>query len=157
MKKVDEFKLALEITGNSPVVLLTTRNSEEVLPIWIGSAEALAIATGLSGAKPMRPMTHDLLCSILDGIGTKLEKVVITSLKNNTYFALIYLQSSAHEMVVIDARPSDSIAIALKTKADVYISDDVPTLSHKGKTAQDLAALEKRLRIINPQDINKLF
>ncbi|MBI4720130.1 MAG: bifunctional nuclease family protein [Chitinivibrionia bacterium] len=108
-------------TKDNPVVLLKAVEREEVLPIWIGPAEALSIEMKLEGKKFERPLTHDLLKTALETFGAVVVKVVVSELKNNTFYAKIYLQRD-NEIFVFDARPSDSIALALRTKRK-YLRD----------------------------------
>jgi bifunctional DNase/RNase len=109
---------------NNPVVLLKLEDGEEVLPIWIGHSEALAIELHLRGNSFERPLTHDLMKTAIESLGASVTKVAITELKDNTFFAKLYLQRDS-EIYAIDARPSDSIALALKTNADIYVSNEV--------------------------------
>ncbi len=109
---------------SNPVVLLKVYGGDEVLPIWIGHSEALAIELQLRGESFERPLTHDLLKTTLESLGASVVTVAITELKNNTFFAKIYLKRD-NDIYVIDARPSDSIALALKASADIYISKEV--------------------------------
>ena len=125
--EVELSRIIINETSDQQIIVLKERNGKRAFPIIIGIVEIFAIDRRLKGIKPPRPMTHDLLSSILDGVGAELYKVVITSLKNNTYYALIYLKSIGNEIIVIDARPSDSIIMALKTKSDVFLTDDIPT------------------------------
>src|SRR5439155_1188870 len=94
------------------------------LPIWIGLLEATAMATELEGIKMARPMTHDLLRSVIGEVGASVEWVEVTDLKDNTYFALIYLRVDGRQ-VTIDARPSDAISLALRTKSPIYVAKKV--------------------------------
>ncbi|MCJ7577165.1 MAG: bifunctional nuclease family protein, partial [candidate division Zixibacteria bacterium] len=107
--------LALDMTTNSPVVILSSSDSDRMLPIWIGHYEALAIAMELSGLSSKRPLTHDLLRSVIYALGGKVQKVEVTELINQTFYAKIYIELNG-SVVQVDARPSDSIALALKTK-----------------------------------------
>jgi len=109
---------------NNPVVLLKLEGGEEVLPIWIGHSEALAIELHLRGNSFERPLTHDLMKTAIESLGASVTKVAITELKDNTFFAKLYLRRDS-EIYAIDARPSDSIALALKTNADIYVSNEV--------------------------------
>lgn len=109
---------------NNPVVLLKVEDGDEVLPIWIGHSEALAIELQLKGENFERPLTHDLLKTTAESLGAAIVNVAITELKDNTFFAKIYLKRD-NEIYVIDARPSDSIALALKASASIYISKEV--------------------------------
>jgi bifunctional DNase/RNase len=114
---------------DNPVVLLKSSEGEEVLPIWIGHAEGVAIQLSMSGEKFERPLTHDLLKVAIESLGAKLSKVAITDLANNTFFAKLYLQRDG-ELIVIDARPSDSVALALRFDAPIFVARDVFT-AHK--------------------------
>jgi bifunctional DNase/RNase len=109
---------------NRPVVILREPESNRVLPIWIGQAEAWAIALELRGEKPPRPLTHDLMRNILEQLGVRVVKVVIHDLIDSTYYATIYLEheGKSHE---IDSRPSDALALALRTNAPIYITGNV--------------------------------
>lgn len=109
---------------NNPVVLLKREDSDEVLPIWIGHSEALAIELQIKGETFERPLTHDLLKTAVESLGASVTKATITELKDNTFFAKIYLQRD-NEIYVIDARPSDSIALALRSGAGIYVSSEV--------------------------------
>jgi len=130
MDENDKTYLKVEIGGmtkdgrENPVVLLKATDSDEVLPIWIGHAEALAIELQLEGKSFSRPLTHDLLKTMLEGLSATVAKVAITELKDNTFYAKIYLQRE-NEIIAIDARPSDSIALALRTKSDIYVAQEV--------------------------------
>ncbi|HXV15063.1 MAG TPA: bifunctional nuclease family protein [Candidatus Krumholzibacteria bacterium] len=119
----------------NPVVLLKSSEGEEVLPIWIGHAEGLAIELTMKGEKFERPLTHDLLKTAIEGLGAVLAKVAITELRNNTFFAKLYLQRD-QELIVVDARPSDSVALALKCDAPIFVARDV-FASHKRSLGQE--------------------
>ena len=111
--------LALDMTTNSPVIILSPIDVNKVLPIWIGHSEAWAIATELSGVGSKRPMTHDLLKTVIMTLSARLERVEITELREQTFYAQVLLASDDNNFT-IDARPSDSIALALKLKAPIY-------------------------------------
>lgn len=106
------------------VVLLQAEGHKEVMPIWVGVAEGSAIKFALEGILPSRPMTHDLLKNILDHLGLRVQKVIITEIRNNTYYALVYIESGGN-LLSIDARPSDAIALALRTHVPIYTADEV--------------------------------
>ncbi len=154
--------LAYDSLSNAPVVLLKERTSERVLPIWIGPSEAGAIALELSGVAYRRPLTHDLLKAVLNGFNATVQKIVVSSLKENTFYAKFYIQASEREIIEIDARPSDSIAMALKMQAPIYISDELSdsmvTLSPDSPTpgsdadTTPMSDLKKRLKNIDPED-----
>lgn len=114
---------------DNPVVLLRSSEGSEVLPIWIGHAEGVAIQLSMSGEKFERPLTHDLLKLAIESLGATLAKVAVTDLSNNTFFAKLYLQRET-ELLVIDARPSDSVALALRCNAPIYVARDV-FVAHK--------------------------
>ena len=109
---------------SNPVVLLKEENGDEVLPIWIGHAEGIAIELHLKGESFERPLTHDLLKTTLECLGASVARVAITELHDNTFFARVHLERE-NEVFAIDARPSDSIALALKTGAPIFVSRDV--------------------------------
>jgi len=149
--------LALDVTSNSPVVILAPENSEKVLPIWIGHFEAWAIAMELSGVPAKRPMTHDLLRRIIEAVEGAVEKVEITELKDQTFFATIHLRREG-KTYKIDARPSDSLALALKTKAPIFVNEDLfqeRKTEGEVKTEYDPQALKERLRNIKPEDFGQ--
>src|SRR5690242_1074664 len=120
MIEVRVAQLGLDRDNNSPVVVLQEKDGERMLPIWIGPAEASAIAMELAGVKFARPLTHDLLKQIITGLGAELRRVNITSVKDNTYFAELLI-NRADQIFQVDARPSDSIAIALRLKAPIFV------------------------------------
>jgi hypothetical protein len=109
---------------DNPVVLLKSEEGEEVLPIWIGHAEGMAIELQLKGEKFERPLTHDLLKAAIESLGAAVAKVAVTELRDNTFFAKVYIQRNS-DVVVIDARPSDSVALALKCGAPIFVAHDV--------------------------------
>ena len=110
--------------SRSPVVILVTEDENRFVPIWIGFAEATAIEISLRGISPPRPMTHDLIKNMIDTLGGKVAKVKITHIKNNTYYAFIKVVANG-KTYYIDSRPSDAIAIALRTKTPIYISEKI--------------------------------
>ncbi|HUC99112.1 MAG TPA: bifunctional nuclease family protein [Candidatus Polarisedimenticolaceae bacterium] len=116
--------LTLDPVTKTPIVILKDTDNKLNLPIWIGLLEATAMATEIEGIKMARPMTHDLIKNILGEVGCAVDSVEITDLKENTYFALVYLNISGRQ-VVIDSRPSDAIAIALRTKSPIFVAKAV--------------------------------
>jgi len=155
--------LALDMTTNSPVVILSPLELDKVLPIWIGHAEAWGIAIQLSGVSSKRPLTYDLLKTVIESFGGKLERVEITELKEQTFYARMILTDDG-QTFTIDARPSDSIALALKMDAKIYISDQLlegepeaseTTENDKPPMPTDPEDLRERLRRINPEDFGK--
>lgn len=151
--------LALDMTTNSPVVILAPEGLNKVLPIWIGHAEAWGIAMELSGVEPKRPMTYDLIKLVFDTLETKVERVVITELREQTFYARLYLTCNGKEYD-IDARPSDSIAVALKTGAQIYVNEELFNLKSSDSPEMpdipnDPESLRERLKKINPEDFGK--
>ena len=151
--------LALDMTTNSPVVILSPDGLNKVLPIWIGHAEAWGIAMELSGVKPKRPMTYDLMRTVLGTVDIKIDKVEVTELREQTFYARIHL-SHQGKRYEIDARPSDSIAMALKTGAKIFVNEALFSLDSRpgGESPEvppmstDPESLRERLRKINPED-----
>jgi bifunctional DNase/RNase len=116
--------LTLDPVTKTPIVILKDTDNKLNLPIWIGLLEATAMATEIEGIKMARPMTHDLIKNILGEVGCAVDSVEITDLKENTYFALVYLKIAGRQ-VVIDSRPSDAIALALRTKSPIFVAKAV--------------------------------
>ncbi len=153
--------LVLDERTNVPVVLLKEKEGERMLPIWIGPAEASAIAIAIEGIEPERPLTHDLLLSVIQGLQVNVQKVLITELKDSTFFARIFLVIEGR-VITVDARPSDSVALALRAKAPILVAKRVfeqyggpmagPEPAPKDR-AQDL---RDYLRNLDPRDFGKL-
>ena len=116
--------LTLDPVTKTPIVILKDTENKLNLPIWIGLLEATAMATEIEGIKMARPMTHDLLKNILGEVGCLVDSVQITELKENTYYALVHINVGGRELV-IDSRPSDAIALALRTKSPIYVAKAV--------------------------------
>lgn len=116
--------LTLDPVTKTPIVILKDTENKLNLPIWIGLLEATAMATEIEGIKMARPMTHDLLKTVLGEVGCAVESIEITDLKENTYYAAVNLTVSGKQLV-IDSRPSDAIALALRTKSPIYVAKAV--------------------------------
>lgn len=149
--------LMLDPSSNVPIVILRDVQSHLFLPIWIGVFEANAIALRIEGVEPPRPMTHDLLRSVLEGLGGQVEKIVISDLKESTFFAVIHVRQNG-SVVPIDARPSDAIALALRTDSPIFVLQSVLDKAQ----AVDLASqvtdedkLKKWLEEISPDELGK--
>ncbi len=143
--------LTFDSTSNGFVVLLMDLPSKIGLPIWIGPFEANAIAMKLKKIDSHRPMTHDLINSVLGVLNSKVVKIVVNDLKENTYYALIYLHRKGKE-IVIDSRPSDAIAIALAVDASIYVSDDVIEKARTIDMEKEGDQLKEWLENLNPDD-----
>ena len=124
MIKVDIAGLSLDQRTEAPVVLLYVPSVKMCLPIWIGPAEATSIALALRGESFARPLTHDLLAMVIDGLGGRVERMVITDQRDGTYFARLFLERS-REVVAVDARPSDAMALVMRTGAPIYLEDSL--------------------------------
>lgn len=120
-------KIRIDERRGEQVVVLKEREGSRVLPIIIGISEVTAIKMKISGIQPPRPLTHDLLQHTLEQLGAKLTRVVINKLEFNTFFAKLVLQTKEQKIEEVDARPSDSIALALRADAPIYVADDVLT------------------------------
>jgi bifunctional DNase/RNase len=118
-------RIMVDETRNEQVIVFREKTGTRYLPVVIGMAEVNAIKLKLSGVNPPRPMTHDLLIQILAKLGVKLEKIIIDRLHDNTFYAKIYLTSAGKEAIVIDARPSDSVALAVRTGAPIFADEEV--------------------------------
>jgi len=130
LKEMKLSGLIMDSTTNAPVIILKDLEDKEVISIWIGLLEASAIAVELEKIDLPRPMTHDLVKNVLDSLNIKVLKVEIADLRDNTFYAFIHL-SMGGKTFTIDARPSDAIAIALRTKSPIYVDEDVIKKSKK--------------------------
>ncbi len=154
--------LGLDRTSNSPVVVLQEKGGSRVLPIWIGPAEASAIAMELGGIKFARPLTHDLVKQVILGLGGELRKVLITAVHDSTYFAELHIYRSGHDVFQVDARPSDSIAVALRLGAPIFASESLLDLVspdaielQRDQSPLDADALKTYLQNLDPEDFGK--
>lgn len=141
---------------HTPVVVLQDQDRKVGLPIWIGPAEAQAIAMQMQGINAPRPMTHDLIKSILDQTGVELQKVVIQELKDSTYFASIWLHTNRQDLQV-DSRPSDAIALALRSHAEIFVEEEVLEKSRtlRAEGDQDPDRLRRWLEEASPDELGK--
>jgi len=149
--------LGLDPTSNQPVVLLKETDGLRILPIWIGQPEATAILIAVEGVSPPRPMTHDLLLSVLTASGLELVRVEITRLEEGTFFAALVLHGQ-DRTVVVDARPSDSIALAVRAGCPIVVAEEV--LDQAGIIPDDEAEQEvERFRdfldTVDPEDFER--
>lgn len=125
MREVEIKALLVDPYQNTPVILLKDQKSDKVVPVWIGNPEATAIAIALQEKPFPRPLTHDLLQTVIDTLGGELDMIVIDNIQDATYFATLFVRDRNGDVHEIDARPSDSIALALRTESPIYISDEV--------------------------------
>jgi bifunctional DNase/RNase len=124
MQEMVIYGVSFDMVGKQPIVLLKTRKGNKFLPIWIGHPEAAAILMKLQGANTPRPMTHDLLNDMLTELEVACSKVSVTELKENTFYASITLRVDGKE-VDVDSRPSDALALAVRTSAPIYAAEEV--------------------------------
>jgi len=147
----------LDPSSNVPIVILRDIQSQLFLPIWIGVFEANAIALKIEGVETPRPMTHDLLRLVLEQLGGTVEKIVISDLRESTFFASIHLQQQG-KPVTIDARPSDAIALALRVEAPIFVLQSVLDKAQAAELvteAEDDDRLKKWLEEISPDELGK--
>jgi bifunctional DNase/RNase len=140
-----------------PIVILRTQEGESVLPIFVGLFEANAIAQQLDGSLSPRPMTHDLLGNLIDALHGRVERVVITDLRDNTFFAIIHLERNG-EKLAIDARPSDAMALALRLKVPIFVEDAVlERSSASGEEGQvdEAERLRRWLETVDPEELGR--
>jgi bifunctional DNase/RNase len=114
----------VELPTNQPIVLLKEREGERYLPIWIGAVEATAIALGMQGIETARPMTHDLMRDLLTGLGVTVQRIVITELREGTFYAEIQMSSNG-DSVSVSSRPSDALALAVRMNLEIFANEDV--------------------------------
>ncbi len=145
--------LALDAKTGDDVMLIKRTDNGTIVPIWIGSFEAFSIAIALAGVKPPRPLTHDLMLDIIEAMGGKVSRVVITGLKENTFYALIHIDRGDVETYVIDARPSDSIALAVRAGCAIYVSPELPTFDLENPESERDKQVAERLKKIDPEQL----
>ena len=162
MKEI-EFRikgLMMDPLSNAPIVVLQEAASDTLLPIWVGIFEANAIALQIEKVEPPRPMTHDLIKGLLNQLEVEVTKIVVTELRDNTFYAIIFLQAGG-KVITVDARPSDAIALALRADAPIFVTDEVlaksnrhdaPTISTEHSAPEDI---KKWLEDLNPEDLGK--
>jgi len=146
--------ILLDNVNNSPVVLLRECDSDRVLPVFIGPLEASAIAYALEKTKFPRPLTLDLMRLMVEGLQGRVRRVIITKLENDTFFAEVVIEAG-DRVVAIDARPSDSVGLALRAEAPIYVAEAVMEKAGQWMTAQDedrLKDLREKMRTLNPED-----
>ncbi len=153
--------LVMDPQTNTPIVILKDLQEKRSLPIWIGLLEATSIATELEKIQFPRPMTHDLIKSFFTELNVTVERIEVSDLRNNTYYALIYLRDH-DRLSTIDARPSDAIAIALRMNAPIFVNEDVLAKSLKNdESARPLYTKEQRedwadlLDKLDPEEFSK--
>ena len=153
MREVDVVGVRVEMPSNQPIVLLRESSGERYLPIWVGAVEATAIAFAQQGVVPPRPLTHDLLKDVLDATGHELTEVQITEVRDGVFYAMLVLGGG----VEVSARPSDSIALALRTGSRIVCSEDVldeAGLAVPDDQEEEVEKFREFLDQINPEDFD---
>ncbi len=149
--------LMVDPITNMPIIILRDKDGQRVLPIWVGIFEANAIALQMENIATPRPMTHDLLRNVIQDLSGAVRKVVVSDLKDTTFYALIYVETPA-ETGAIDARPSDAIALALRTQAPIFVEesviDNAKTVDFTSDKA-DTERLQKWLESLDPEELGK--
>jgi uncharacterized protein len=149
--------LMMDPVTNMPIVILRDVNGNSLLPIWVGIYEANAIALEIEKVATPRPMTHDLIKSLLLGLSTGIRKVVVNDLKDDTFYALIWLERNG-ELISIDSRPSDALALALRLDCPIYVEDEVLKSSKLTGPVSDKVnneELRKWLENLNDEDLGR--
>jgi hypothetical protein len=149
--------LMMDPVTNMPIVVLKDPAGDAVLPIWVGIYEANAIALEIEKVATPRPMTHDLIKNLLTGLDTKVHKVVVTELRDDTFFAVIWMEREGH-VISIDSRPSDALAIAMRLDCPIFVEDDVLKSSKLAATVSDKVSneeLRKMLENMNDEDFGR--
>jgi bifunctional DNase/RNase len=139
--------LMMDPNSGTPIIILKDVNSETMLPIWVGAYEANAIALEIEKIAPQRPMTHDLLRNLIVEMGASVERVVITELRDNTFFAVIEMRTVDGTAMMLDSRPSDAIALALRADSPIYVDMEVirssrNTVENEAEGSDDTASME---------------
>jgi bifunctional DNase/RNase len=166
MVEVRLSRVRVDLQSSTPVVLLEeTEGSHRSLPIFIGPPEAASIALALQGVELPRPMTHDLMCQILDALGARLVRVVVTELRDSTFYAELHLRAGDRNLTV-SCRPSDGIALAARTHSPLYVADelmdaeglvvepDVEDVSEAGSPEELVGEFREFLDTIRPEDFS---
>ncbi len=156
--KGDRMEVEMKIRGlmmdpvtNMPIVVLKDLNGNTILPIWVGIYEANAIALEIEKVSTPRPMTHDLIKTLLLGLGTGIRKVVVSELKDDTFYAVIWLDKDG-DLISVDSRPSDALALALRLDCPIYVDESVLRNSKRSNAAADKVSDEEQRRWLESLD-----
>jgi bifunctional DNase/RNase len=148
--------LMLDPVTNTPIVILKDSGSDTVLPIWVGVFEANAIALEIEKVNTPRPMTHDLIKNVLTGLDAHVHKVVVTELKEDTFYAVIWMEREGR-IISVDSRPSDALALALRVDCPIFVDDEVLKTSKKATASAEATGEEMRkfLENLNDEDLGR--
>ncbi|HEY7527956.1 MAG TPA: bifunctional nuclease family protein [Candidatus Deferrimicrobiaceae bacterium] len=156
IKEMQVVGITIDPGTQSPIVILRDLENRNILPIWIGILEANAIAVGLEKVKLPRPMTHDLFKNVMDQLGVSLKKIEITDIKENTYYAVLHLETGG-KTLTIDSRPSDALAIAIRLGAPILVHESVieKAVRVEAEGGQDKDKWTELLEKMDPEDFSK--
>jgi uncharacterized protein len=150
--------LMIDPITNMPIIILRDQEGQRILPIWVGVFEANAIALQIENVQTPRPMTHDLLKNVIDDLSAQVERIVVTDLKENTFYALIHLRTNGHS-IEVDARPSDAIALALRTHSPIFVEEAViqnaRSVESSREPSMDVTRLQKWLENLSDEELGK--
>ncbi len=149
--------LLMDPVTNMPIVILKDVAGDSVLPIWVGIYEANAIALEIEKVTTPRPMTHDLIKNLLTGLDTRVHKVVVSELREDTFYAVIWLERDGR-VISVDSRPSDALALALRLDCPIFVEDEVLKTSKQASSASDRVSseeLRKWLENLNDEDLGR--
>jgi uncharacterized protein len=157
VQEVSIYGVSFDMVGKQPIVLLKTLDGNKFLPIWIGHPEAAAILVKLQGSPTPRPMTHDLVADMLVEMNAQVTKIAVTELRESTFYAVITLQVNGSE-IDVDSRPSDALALAVRTSAPIFVADQViddSAIEFGGEPEDEAEVVDefkKFLENVNPDD-----
>jgi len=154
MNKMEIHGVNLDVQTNQPVILLRDTSTRRLLPIWIGQFEATAILMEMQGIKPSRPLTHDLLKTVLDRLEAQIKRIVISDLREGTFFAEIHLSTDGSSFV-IDARPSDAIALAVRAQIPIFAEDVVleqASIDDEHDSEAEVERFREFIETVSPED-----
>jgi uncharacterized protein len=148
--------LLMDPVTNTPIVILKDSGTDTVLPIWVGVYEANAIALEIEKVSTPRPMTHDLIKNVLTGLEARVHKVVVTELKEDTFYAVIWMERDG-KIISVDSRPSDALALALRVDCPIFVEEEVLKTSKKAANASETTSeeLRKWLEGLNDEDLGR--
>ncbi len=149
--------LMIDPITNMPIIGLRDQEGQRILPIWVGVFEANAIALQIENVQTPRPMTHDLLKNVIDDLAAQVERIVVCELKENTFYAAIHIRAG-NGLVTVDARPSDAIALALRTHSKIFVEESVIQSARSvemSKESMDVGRLQKWLENLSEEELGK--
>jgi bifunctional DNase/RNase len=150
--------LMIDPITNMPIIVLRDQDGQRILPIWVGVFEANAIALQIENVETPRPMTHDLLKRVIDTLDGHVERIVVCELKENTFYAMIHVRSSRGTLLEVDARPSDAIALALRTRSKIFVEEAVIQSARSvemSREPMDVGRVQKWLEDLSEDELGK--